>query len=99
MRDMYEQFFSHYALRITHYEKKEVIMKYRVRLTFPQHLIKEPVIFNMAKIPEAQNRLFKNIFVCKKCQTKIRSNPQKILKGKVKCRKCKKSAFRTLKKK
>ncbi len=24
-------------------------MKYRVRLTFPQHLIKEPVIFNMAK--------------------------------------------------
>lgn len=46
---MYEQFFSHYALRITHYEKKEVIMKYRVRLTFPQHLIKEPVIFNMAK--------------------------------------------------
>ena len=46
---MYEQFFTHYALRITHYEKKEVIMKYRVRLTFPQHLIKEPVIFNMAK--------------------------------------------------
>jgi ABC-type methionine transport system ATPase subunit len=24
-------------------------MKYRVRLTFPQHLIKEPVIFTMAK--------------------------------------------------
>lgn len=24
-------------------------MKYRVRLTFPQHLIKEPIIFNMAK--------------------------------------------------
>ena len=24
-------------------------MKHRVRLTFPQHLIKEPVIFNMAK--------------------------------------------------
>ncbi len=46
---MYEQFFTHYALRITHYEKKEVLMKYRVRLTFPQHLIKEPVIFNMAK--------------------------------------------------
>ncbi len=30
-------------------EEKEVLMKYRVRLTFPQHLIKEPVIFNMAK--------------------------------------------------
>lgn len=53
----------------------------------------------MAKIKEAQDRLFKNIFVCKKCQTKIRADPQKILKGKVKCRKCKKRAFRPLKKK
>ncbi len=53
----------------------------------------------MAKIQEASNRLFKNIFVCKKCQSKIRADPQKILKGKVKCRKCKKSAFRPLKKK
>jgi len=53
----------------------------------------------MAKIPEAQRRLFKNVYVCKKCKTKIRADPQKILKGKVKCRKCKKSAFRPLKKK
>jgi ribosomal protein L40E len=53
----------------------------------------------MAKIPEASNRLFKNVFVCKRCQLKIRADPQKILKGKVKCRKCKKSAFRPLKKK
>jgi len=52
-----------------------------------------------AKIPEAQNRLFKNVFVCKKCQTKIRAEPQKILKGKIKCRKCKKRAFRPLRKK
>jgi DNA replicative helicase MCM subunit Mcm2 (Cdc46/Mcm family) len=52
-----------------------------------------------AKIKEAQNRLFKNVFVCKKCQTKIRAEPQKILKGKVKCRKCKRSAFRPLRKK
>ena len=53
----------------------------------------------MAKIPEAQNRIFKNVFVCKGCQSKIRADPQKILKGKVKCRKCKKTAFRPLKKK
>ncbi len=53
----------------------------------------------MAKIPEAQNRMFKNVFVCKKCQTKIRADPQRILKGKVKCRKCNKKAFRPLKKK
>ena len=55
--------------------------------------------FNMAKIPEAQNRLFKNVFVCKNCHSKIRSDPQKILKGKAKCRKCGKKAFRPLKKK
>jgi len=52
----------------------------------------------MAKIKEAQNRLFKNIFVCKKCHSKIRADPQKILKGKVRCRKCKGTAFRPLKK-
>jgi len=53
----------------------------------------------MAKIPEAHNRLFKNVFVCKKCQSKARADPQKILKGKVKCRKCARTAFRPLKKK
>ncbi len=53
----------------------------------------------MAKILEATNRLYKNVFVCKACQNKLRSDPQKILKGKVKCRKCGKKAFRPLKKK
>jgi len=52
-----------------------------------------------AKIPEAQKRMFKNVFVCKKCQSKIRADPQKILQGKIKCRKCSKKAFRPLKKK
>jgi hypothetical protein len=53
----------------------------------------------MAKIPEAQNRLFKNVFVCKNCHSKMKADPQKILKGKVRCRKCKKGAFRPLRKK
>jgi len=53
----------------------------------------------MAKIQEASNRLFKNVFVCKKCRAKIRAEPQKILKGKVKCRKCGKNSFRPIKKK
>jgi predicted Zn finger-like uncharacterized protein len=53
----------------------------------------------MAKIPEAQNRLFKNVFVCKNCKTKIKSDSLKILAGKVKCRKCKKKSFRPLKRK
>jgi ribosomal protein L40E len=53
----------------------------------------------MAKIPEAQDRLFKNVFVCKNCKTKKKSDIQKILKGKVRCRKCGKTAFRPIKKK
>jgi len=53
----------------------------------------------MAKIAEAQNRMYKNVFVCKECQSKIRSEPLKILEGKVKCRKCGKRKFRPLKKK
>ncbi len=53
----------------------------------------------MAKIPEATNRIFKNVFVCKACKTKMKATPQKILEGKVKCRKCKKRAFRPLKRK
>ena len=53
----------------------------------------------MAKIHEAQNRLFKNVFVCKNCKSKVKADVQKILKGKVLCRKCGKKAFRPLKKK
>jgi ribosomal protein L40E len=53
----------------------------------------------MAKIVEASNRLFKNVHVCKNCRTKMKADPQKILKGKVKCRKCGKNAFRPIKKK
>lgn len=52
----------------------------------------------MGKILEAQNRLFKNVFVCKNCKTKIKSDVQKVLKGKVRCRKCGKKAFRPIKK-
>ncbi len=51
------------------------------------------------KIQEAMNRMFKNVFVCQKCQAKMRADPQKILKGKVRCRKCGKAQFRVLKKK
>jgi len=51
------------------------------------------------KIPAAQSRLFKNVFVCKNCGSKIRADPRKIIEGKVKCRKCKKRSFRSLRKK
>jgi len=53
----------------------------------------------MARIPEATNRLFKNVFVCKNCQSKIRADSQKIMRGRVKCRKCGKKAFRPIKRK
>jgi len=53
----------------------------------------------MAKILEAMNRKFKNVFICQKCHTKMRADSQKILKGKIKCRKCKRRSFRPLKKK
>jgi ribosomal protein L40E len=42
----------------------------------------------MAKFVEAQNRLFKNMFVCRKCKHKIRASPVKVKLGQVKCRKC-----------
>ena len=51
------------------------------------------------KIPAAQNRLFKNAFVCKVCKHKMRLEPLKILTGKAKCRKCKGKDFRPVKKK
>jgi len=53
----------------------------------------------MVKIPAAQARLFKNIFVCKKCQSKIKADPRKIVEGKVRCRKCGGKNFRAIKKK
>lgn len=53
----------------------------------------------MAKIPAAQTRLFKNVFVCKKCKTKIRASAIKIAEKKVKCRRCKGRAFRPIKRK
>jgi ribosomal protein L40E len=53
----------------------------------------------MAKVAAAQSRLFKNIFVCKKCRAKIKADPRKIINGKIKCRKCGGRAFRPKKKK
>ncbi len=50
----------------------------------------------MAKFPEAHARLFKNIFVCKKCKSRIRASQMKVLDGKVSCRKCNSKALRTV---
>lgn len=53
----------------------------------------------MAKFAEANARLHKNIFVCKQCKSKIRSQNTRVVSGKVKCRKCKSKQLRTLRKK
>lgn len=38
--------------------------------------------------PEAMQRLFHRVFVCRVCKAKIRADPAKVRAGKVKCRKC-----------
>ena len=53
----------------------------------------------MAKIAAAQARLFTNIFVCKKCKSKIRTEPRKVIEGKAKCRKCGSRKLRPINKK
>ena len=53
----------------------------------------------MAKFQEAMARLFRNIFVCRKCKTKIRAPSIKVLEGKVKCRKCGSKALRPIRRK
>ena len=53
----------------------------------------------MVKFEEAGKRLFKNIFVCRKCKTKIRTSSMRVMAGKVSCRKCKSKALRPKKKK
>jgi ribosomal protein L40E len=53
----------------------------------------------MAKLLPAQGRLFKNIFICKECKSKIRAEPIRIISGKVRCRKCKSNRLRPIRKK
>jgi len=38
--------------------------------------------------PEAMQRLYFRVFVCRKCKSKIRADYAKVRLGKVKCRKC-----------
>lgn len=52
----------------------------------------------MVSFPEASTRMFKNVFVCRRCKTKIRSNAQKIIKKEVACRRCGGKVFRPIRK-
>ncbi|NOZ81922.1 MAG: 50S ribosomal protein L40e [Candidatus Micrarchaeota archaeon] len=46
------------------------------------------------KLPEAYERMFNRVFVCMKCNARIRADLQRVRLGKVKCRKCKSKSLR-----
>ena len=48
----------------------------------------------MAKFPEAEARMFKNRFVCRRCKTVQQVSPRKIAENMVTCRKCKYKKFK-----
>jgi len=53
----------------------------------------------MAKIKEADKRLFRNVFVCMKCKSKIKASPMKVSEGRVSCRKCGSKQLKPIRKK
>ena len=53
----------------------------------------------MVKFAEAQARLFRNVFVCRRCKTKMRSTPLKIIQKNLVCRNCGAKAFRPIRRK
>jgi ribosomal protein L40E len=48
--------------------------------------------------PEAMQRLFFHMYVCRVCKTKIRADPAKVKARKIKCRRCGSRALRPKKK-
>jgi len=51
------------------------------------------------KIPIAQKRLFHDVFVCRDCSKRIRTQPVRVIAKKVKCPTCGSRAFRPVRKK
>jgi hypothetical protein len=51
------------------------------------------------KIAVAQKRLFANVFICKDCSKKMRTQAVRVIAGKVKCVRCGSHAFRPVRKK
>ncbi|MFT4297706.1 MAG: 50S ribosomal protein L40e [Candidatus Woesearchaeota archaeon] len=56
-------------------------------------------MIKLAKFPEAEERIIKNKFVCRKCKSVIRSTPMKVINKEVMCRRCKSKALRPKRKK
>jgi ribosomal protein L40E len=53
----------------------------------------------MAKFPEAEARFLKDVFICRKCKSKLRAPNLKVSQGKISCRKCGRSVLRPVRKK
>lgn len=53
----------------------------------------------MGIFPEAAKRLLDNIFVCKRCKSKVRTTNLRVIKGETRCRKCQSNALRPMRKK
>lgn len=53
----------------------------------------------MVKFPEADARMFRNKFVCRRCKSVIRAPSRKIADQQVKCRKCSGKKFKPKRKK
>ena len=51
------------------------------------------------KIPAAQKRMFQNVFVCKDCNKKVRTQALRVIARKVRCPRCGSYAFRQIRKK
>ncbi|HVY01930.1 MAG TPA: hypothetical protein VHA12_04170 [Candidatus Nanoarchaeia archaeon] len=51
------------------------------------------------KLPIAQKRLFANVFVCRDCNKKVRTQSVRVIAGKVKCPRCNGHVFRPVRKK
>lgn len=51
------------------------------------------------KLPVAQQRMFGNVFVCRDCNKKIRTQAVRIIAKKVKCPTCGSHTFRPIRKK
>jgi len=51
------------------------------------------------KIPVAQSRLFANVFVCKDCNHKMRTQAVRVIAKKVRCIKCGSHSLRPIRRK
>ena len=52
----------------------------------------------MVKFPEAQIRLFRGKYACKKCKSVTKASPMLVAAGKIKCKKCGYQNIRPLRK-